>query len=93
MGGITAVDCWFWDGGHGRNNVHPAMDKIGFCDARSGGSGFNNGSQGPCVLPRFSPPFEYGPYGKMKPRKPTPKPDPKSQRNGSPFSGKKKKKK
>jgi hypothetical protein len=58
MGPMRAVEAWFWDGGHGRNNVSPHFDKIGF--ASGGVSGFNNGSGGDCVLPRFKPPFSYG---------------------------------
>lgn len=58
MGPLSAVEAWFWDGGHGRNNVSPDYDKIGF--ASGGVSGFNNGNGGECVLPRFKPPFSYG---------------------------------
>jgi hypothetical protein len=59
-GPLGAVEAWFWDGGHGRNNVSPHFSKIGF--GSGGGSGFNNGHSGPTVLPRFKPPFDYGPH-------------------------------
>lgn len=79
MGGMRSVEAWFWDGGHGRNNVNPFMDKIGFADG-GGYAGFNNGNGG-CVLPRFAPPFAYGKWGERKmggvssaPSKPEPKP-------------------
>lgn len=58
MGPMQAVEAWFWDGGHGRNNVSPHYDKIGFASGEV--SGFNNGNGGEHVLPRFQPPFSYG---------------------------------
>jgi len=59
MGAMESVEAWFWDGGHGRNNVSPHDDKVGF--ATGGGvSGLSNGGGGPLVLPRFKPPFSYG---------------------------------
>jgi uncharacterized protein YkwD len=55
MGGAGAVDCWFWDGGHGRNQVNPQMEKIGF--GSGSGGGFNNGRDGKNVVPRPVSPF------------------------------------
>jgi hypothetical protein len=88
MGAAQAIEAWFWDGGHGRNNVNPFMDKIGLGEGGNV-SGFNNGDGEACVLPRFAPPFSYGKWGEAKnrgvgPRAPS-KPESKPK---SPFSQK-----
>jgi uncharacterized protein YkwD len=87
MGAMQSVECWFWDGGHGRNNVNPFLDKIGLGD---GGkiSGFDNGSGEPCVLPRFSPPFSYGKWGTRKAGGGGPAPAKPAEKSKSPFSQK-----
>jgi uncharacterized protein YkwD len=61
-GPLVSVDAWFWDGGHGRNEVSPKHDKIGF--GHGSGCGFNNGYGGDLVIPRPTPPWDFGPFSK-----------------------------
>jgi uncharacterized protein YkwD len=52
-----SIDGWFWDGGHGRNNVNPKFNKVGL-GYNGAGSGINNGWADTTVVVRPKAPFE-----------------------------------